>query len=141
MREDLNALLDSLLPFAQQMLNKSGEFFPFGAVVIVRGGLEMVGADTGTERPPSKEVMELLLGGFRCRARDATIRASGMCYNAGISSPSGAKQDAIILDLESREECARIAVPYAKKFLRGYQFGEIQRIAMDPAVFTSGRPT
>ena len=29
-REDYNALLELLMPFAEQMLKKNGEFFPFG---------------------------------------------------------------------------------------------------------------
>jgi hypothetical protein len=35
--EDLNELLNALLPFAQEMLTKHGEFFPFG-VSIAAGG-------------------------------------------------------------------------------------------------------
>jgi len=32
-KEDYNALLNWLMPFAEDMLKKHGEFFPFGAAV------------------------------------------------------------------------------------------------------------
>jgi len=34
---DLDQLLNAVLPFAQQMLSKHGEFFPFGASMTIDG--------------------------------------------------------------------------------------------------------
>ena len=36
-KEDYNALLNWLMPFAEDMLKKHGEFFPFGAAVNAAG--------------------------------------------------------------------------------------------------------
>src|SRR5438128_1871245 len=36
-KQDYNALLGALMPFAEQMLKKHGEFFPFGAAVSTTG--------------------------------------------------------------------------------------------------------
>jgi hypothetical protein len=41
---ELDELLDTLLPFAQQMLQKHGEFFPFGAAMTSSGEIRHVGA-------------------------------------------------------------------------------------------------
>ena len=50
-RQDYNALLQFLMPFAQQMLKKHGEFYPFGAAVSTDA--EVVGHAThwGDEMP------------------------------------------------------------------------------------------
>ncbi len=135
MREDLNVLLNALLPFAQQTLEKHGEFFPFGAVLAATGSVEMVGADLGTERPPSTQLIELLRAGFRSRAQEGTIRAAGLCYNANISSPGGAMQDAMIFDLESPQDYARVARPYVKTLPHGYEFSALERMMMERSVF------
>src|SRR5947207_3237886 len=55
--EDLNELLNASLPFAQEMLAKHGEFFPFGRSMDVGGGIAHVAGWTGEEQPPSQEVI------------------------------------------------------------------------------------
>jgi len=47
----MDALLDSLLPFAQQQLAKHGEFLPFGSVMTTAGDVTLVAGSTGDERP------------------------------------------------------------------------------------------
>ena len=58
--EDLNRLLNELLPFAKQMLDKHDEFYPFGGYVDAGGGIGHIGAWTGSEHPPSQEVLVCL---------------------------------------------------------------------------------
>ena len=49
-RADLDNLLNSLLPFAQQMLKRYGEFYPFARVLTAEGEIAAVAAYTGDER-------------------------------------------------------------------------------------------
>jgi hypothetical protein len=50
-RDEMDLLLDMLLPFAQQQLEKHGEFFPFAASIDSSGALAMVAVDLGDEHP------------------------------------------------------------------------------------------
>ena len=62
-RQDYNALLEMLMPFAEQMLKKHGEFFPFGAAVNTTGELLAAAGYDGTETPPSEDVIALSTAG------------------------------------------------------------------------------
>ena len=73
-QDDLDGLLAVTLPFAQQLLAKYGEMYPFGAAVTIDGQTRLVGDDAGLgERPASAEVRTSLLDALR-RTREEVIR-------------------------------------------------------------------
>lgn len=113
---DLNLLLQNLLPFAQQMINEHGEFFPFGATIDAEGKIALCGADTGSEQPPSQECSDLLLGGFKVQAKEGKIRACGIVYDVRTIPPGQTeKVDAICLRLEHNSgEAVDVYQPYLK---------------------------
>jgi hypothetical protein len=82
-RDDMDEVLNSLMPFAQQMLDQSGEFFPFAASMTANGDVAAVGADVGGGRPNPREVAELLYSGLAVQAISGEIKASGVCVNDG----------------------------------------------------------
>lgn len=63
-QEDMDNLFNEAPVFAKTMLAKSGEFFPYALAVTQDGETKMVAGYTGSERPPSAEVLTLL-GGHR----------------------------------------------------------------------------
>lgn len=60
----MDALLDTIIRFAQEMLAKHGGFLPFAAAVTDTGAVEMVGGYTGEEHPPSQAIIDLLYQGL-----------------------------------------------------------------------------
>src|SRR5262245_61302610 len=113
-REDYNALLQFLMPFAEQMLKKHGEFFPFGAAVSSTGEVAAHATYDGNEQPPSEDVIALLVQGFQREARDGKIRATGICYDGRITQ-DGKKVDAVIISLEHVSgNATKTCVPYTK---------------------------
>jgi hypothetical protein len=111
-QEDLDALLNAVLPFAEQTLAKYGELFPFGAAVLSHGELELLAADPGSaERPGSEAVLRALYDGARssCGTRRAfafvaDVRADGV--------------DAVRVELEHLEGIALVVlVPYGRSEL------------------------
>ena len=44
---DMDNMLDAALPFAQQMLTKHGEFYPYAVSMSAGGEVAMVAADVG----------------------------------------------------------------------------------------------
>jgi hypothetical protein len=114
-RRQLDDLLDALLPMARGLLEKNGEFFPFGAVMDRDGKVTMVAGDTGTEHPPSDEVIELLRTAMR-REKDDYL-AVGVCYDVRVRTRAGAEPtDAICASLEHKGGMAvDVVEPYAKR--------------------------
>ncbi len=106
------------LPFAQQMIEKRGEFYPFGASVTSDGETRMVAGDPdGTEHPPSQAVLETILEGFR-GSREA-LRAVAICSDVRLSDGEAAR-----VELEHREgQAIAVLLPYKRKRLaRGVGF-------------------
>jgi hypothetical protein len=122
---DLDALLNALLPFAQEMLTKHGEFLPFGASISKKGDRSVAAGDAGVERPESQVVIELLIDGFRGARRK--LRAAGVCYDV-LAVPPGEKRktDAICARLEHEAgEAVSVFLPYKKGRRGKVDYGEI----------------
>jgi hypothetical protein len=124
-RDDLDALLNPLLPFAQDMLRKHGEFFPFGAVMKAGGEVELVAGYTGSEQPSSQELIDLMVSGMRSRAAAGEIKAAGICHDVRVRSEDGKTTDAIAVSLEHRAGVSiAVLMPYSKGRFTGLLFGD-----------------
>lgn len=130
-QDDLDGLLNVTLPFAQQMLAKAGEFYPFGAAVTVSGETQQFAADPGQgEHPASGDVRTLLLDGMR-HAREK-FRVIAVCFDIRLPD-----SDAIRVELEHRDgQAIAILLPYKKKRLgRGFDYQELRAAATDKVVW------
>ena len=58
--EDLDVLLNAVIPLAQQMLEKYGEFYPLGASMDAQGKAGLVGVMPKSEYPQAQEIIDLL---------------------------------------------------------------------------------
>lgn len=132
---DSNTLLSAVLPFAQQMLAKHGEFFPFGATMNRDGKVALSASMPASEN--EQEVLAMLVSAHHQQAGEGAIRGSAICYNARVSMPGRSeKQDAICVQLEHESErCVQLFVPYQKRFLRGFSYGELFGSPLEPKVF------
>jgi hypothetical protein len=126
-REEMDTLLDVLLRFARQMLDKHGEFYPFAAAVSSRGEIEMVASDLGEEHPDSSVLIESLYEGLAGQAAADEIRAAGVCADVRVTAPeSSDKTDAISVAIEHvTGDPVEVFLPYTKGRLRGVQYGEL----------------
>jgi hypothetical protein len=131
-QDDLDGLLNVTLPFAQQMLATSGEFYPFGAEVTTAGETRLLAGDlTQGEHPASVEVLSTLLAGLRQTRTD--VRAVAICSDVRLTD-----SDAVRVDLEHREGHAlAVLMPYKRKrFGRGVEYGELRAGAADRQIWT-----
>lgn len=120
-QDDLDGLVNATLPFAQQMLERHGEFFPFAAGVTADGIVELFGADPGADdRPASTDVLDQLVGGLRERA--GSLRAIAL-----VADVRAGESDAVRVELEHCDGHAIcVLLPYRKKRLRrGIDFGDL----------------
>ena len=98
----VDALLNTLLPFAQKMLSTYGGFNPFGATMSSHGEIQQVGAKVeGNDYPPAQDLIDLLTETFKRQAAEGRLRAAGICYDA-LTVPPGEtqKKDAVCCGLE-----------------------------------------
>jgi hypothetical protein len=120
-REELDGLLDFLFGFATRQLEARGEFFPFAAALGADGEPQVVGVDLGDEQPQSTELLDVLFERLAAQAEAGEIRAAGVC--ADVHLP---ETDAARASLEHAEhEPIEVFLPYRKKRLGRYEFGEV----------------
>jgi hypothetical protein len=116
-RADLDARLNTTLPFANRMLTERGEFYPFGATMKADGKIDQTAAHVGEEFPDSQQfLIDLLLGAYRAQAANGVLRATAICFD-GRTIPPGQteKTDAICVQLEHMDgEVVDVFLPYQK---------------------------
>jgi hypothetical protein len=124
-QEDLDQLLNALLPFAQQMLGQHGEFFPFGATIRADGEVRVAAADAGETRPDPEDVLAAVEDSLRADAEAGTITAAGTAANVVVDLGDG-PGDAIVVDLDHADgESVRVFLPYSEGESGGYVYGDL----------------
>ncbi len=122
-RDEMDALLDALIRFARQTLERYGEFYPFAAAVSPAGDVEMVGGSIGEEHPESQALLARLESGLRQKASTQQIRASRICLDVRL--PEHTPGDAIQVRLEHADaEPVNVFLPYEQS-PGGVTYGEL----------------
>lgn len=121
-QEDLDGLLEPALGFAQEMLEKYREFFPFAVVVDQSGEQGMVAGSAEIERPGSSDLIQLIIAGLveqRSGLRAAAVVADVRLPELG--------SDAVRLTLEHSEGVSlEVMVPYRiRRFRRVVEFDDM----------------
>lgn len=120
-QDDLDGLLDVALPFAQQMLDQHGEFFPYGVALDEAGEARMVAGDPQLgDRPASTDVLSTLVEALRTE-RDS-FRAVALVSDVRLG-----RSDSVRVQLEHRDGHAiSVFLPYKKKRRgRGVEYGRV----------------
>ncbi len=124
--------MNDLLPFAKRMLTEEGEFLPFGGHLKPDGEIVWEGAQTESERPPSQELIDVLVQGHRRLAADKQIKACGTVYDILVNPPGKAKKgDAIAVALDH-------VSGYSVRVVFPYRFHEDGELEVDPPFATEG---
>jgi hypothetical protein len=136
-KEEIEQLLQYLLPFAEERLNREGEFHPYAAMLGVDGELKSVSAAAG-EDPNVADLLVALHAELRGQAAEGAIRASGIAADVTITDPdSGKTTDAVQLELDHADaQAVDVYVPYETAG-EGIKFGDLVAAAGQAPVFTS----
>lgn len=139
---DSDILLSAVIPFAQQMLDKHSEFYPFGAQVSVDGQVSLVQPTTEQEHPASQEIIDSLQSGMKQHAAEGKIRGAAICYDARVVPPGGTtKVDAICVVVQHRSEtCAKLFLPYTRNWRGKIKCGEMFGVELPASVFNVANP-
>jgi hypothetical protein len=137
-KEEIEQLLNFLLPSAEQMLSKEGQFHPYAAMVAADGEVKSVSAPAG-EVPDVADLLVALHEELRGRAAQGSIRASGIAADVTLTDPdSGETTDAVQVELDHADaDAVDIYVPYESAG-EGIKFGELVAAAGREPVFSDG---
>ncbi len=135
-KQQCERLMDTVLPFAEDMLKRRGEFFPFGGAMNLAGKIINEGAWTGEEHPPSVDVIKVLHEAFKKGAKRGEFLATALVYDVRVVPPGkSAKTDAVAVDIDHRDGISQTVIyPYSLKDGR-LSFGETYAIPMQHPVF------
>jgi hypothetical protein len=125
--DEIQEILNFLLPYAEQMLSQHGEFYPYAAALGADGDLNAVATDVDDDDSPDvSEVLLALHQGLRERASEGAIRASGIAADVTLTDPdSGETTDAVQVELDHADaDAVDIFVPYETE-AEGIKFGEL----------------
>lgn len=106
-QSDLDRLLNTVLPFADEMLRRHGEFYPYGAAITCEGEEQVFAADPGeVEDPNPSEVLTSLVQGMSAERND--LRAAAL-----VSDVTSGRTDAVMVHLEHADSMAiTVVLPY-----------------------------
>jgi hypothetical protein len=129
---DVEALLNTVVPFAQQMLDELGEFFPY-AMKLTEGGNTALVAVYEDEILVSNEILANLYLGLNTERQ--SLRATAVVSDVQIAAPAGG---AIRVEIEHCDGAVvDVLVPYAKKLLgRGITYGDQQAMPGEPKIWS-----
>jgi hypothetical protein len=116
-RTDLDGILSPLLMMAESILETGNGFRPFGARLAAGGQVAIIDVANSYADPTNPLIVDALYATFRMEARQGTIRACGVCWDALVPSEEGGLTDAIAIGLEHRDAEPKIVVcPYTRDF-------------------------
>ena len=131
-QDDLDELVNAAMVFAQRMLYRHREFYPYAVALEANGETRMLGANEGDNYPSSTDLLRGLIDGLR-NQRDALIAA------AVVADVRVADSDAIRVECEHRDGHAIVVLlPYKKyRLKRGVEYGELSASAGEPKIWTT----
>ena len=107
-----SALLNFTLPFAWQLLENYGEFYPFGAAIGADGDVIPIGGDVGSEMPLSTDVIDLLRDAFIDGAASGKYTATALVFDVRIKLAPDVNDDKSVAIAVSLDDCDDSVVLY-----------------------------
>jgi hypothetical protein len=136
--DEVEALVNTLVPFARRMIERHGSFVPFGATVDGAGEVRMLAADAEAAGPGASaaDAVRLMETGLRAAASAGEIRACGICTDVRIEGDDG-ELEAISVALEHADrDPLRIFVSYETTPSGEHGFGKPIAAPGERRVFT-----
>ncbi len=142
--EELEQLLNAIIPFAQRMLSRHGEFYPFAAAVSRDGRLKFIGEFVGDapvrENPLAAELIGYLREQLIDGASKGEFRATGLCSGAQVDvSGQNEKSDAVRISVEHLDGRAmNVFLPYRLDSAGEVLYGDVFATAAEAVIFLRG---
>lgn len=137
-KDELNSLMNAVLPFARQMLAEHGEFLPYGGVITTQGEIVSIGASDGVEHSTSQKLIDIMTESFQVKAKAGEYRATAIVFDVRIIDPAtGHKSDAIQMNLDHMENMSiSVLLPYKIESKGSVTYGEMFTQQGDSQIFS-----
>jgi hypothetical protein len=137
--EEIQELLNVLLPRAERMLAEHGEFYPYAVALEAGGEIAAVTPEVEEDRPDVASLLVTLHADLREQAAEGSIRASGIAADVTLTDPdTGETTDAVQVELDHADaDPVDIYVPYSSQG-DGVQFGQLVAAQGREPVFMAG---
>lgn len=130
LKNDMEAVADPLFNLSELFLKKRSNFLPHGAYLDASGQVGLFAAAPENEKTNSTKVLPLLHDGIRSSVKEKGYIAIGIAENVTVTPDGQPSTEAIkVLFEHKRGLVVALYLPFKKKFLRGYSFGEIFTIS------------
>ena len=137
LKPDMGAVANPLFDLSEVFLRKTGNFLPHGAVLTDEGEVKLVAAapDGAKDQTNSVEVLPVLHEGLRAQVKEISCKAVAVAENVTVTLEGQCPTNAIKVLFEHRRGLTvALYLPFQKKFLRGYVFGEPFSKAAEPEI-------
>ncbi len=140
-KSEVETLLNQGLPFAEQLLDEKGQFFPFAFALDSDGDPIAVGADPGDEDVQPAELLAFLEMSLRQGVTEGKYRAIALFVDVRVEVPGQVeKTDAVQAGLEHKTGyCVDVFLPYEKQDDDSVVYGDLFAGPRQSSVFTSCR--
>lgn len=114
-KADSEELMNAALPLAERLLTEQGEFYPYGMSMKPSGEIVSVAGYDGRERPPSQDIIDLLVAAFHADAHAGKVKATALVYDILVKDPkTNTESDAIAVALDHRDNYSVVVLfPYS----------------------------
>jgi hypothetical protein len=110
----VEALMNEGLGFAEHLLAKHGEFFPFAISMHPLGETRHINVYDANERPSPQQVIDLLIKALCELAKSGESKAIALIVNTTITRDGKASGDAVQAGLEHQSGyCVNVLFPYS----------------------------
>lgn len=125
-QQQLQNMMQTLLPFASENLEAFGEFYPYGAALTQTGEVKSVVGHQGDEFPEQQQVADNIINKFKQGIIDSGYIATAMVTDVTIQSPGkSVPVKAVAVHLEHQEGLSLLVyLPYLKT-QQGLQWGKM----------------
>jgi len=144
--QQLHELLVYCINFSRTMLEKAGDFYPFGATLSPDGKVGATGAYNGQEHPGPREIYQMLASAYSAGARSGEFLGVALAANVNIPAQfSPVFPDGVRVHLESEGFSRFMYVPFKVtvsgllKKSRAVEMGEPFAVQVQPQFFLSTR--
>lgn len=143
--KDVKKLMKVHVGFAEEMLEKHGEFFPFGAAMRPNKSIISVSVSEDDEHPEAQTLIDGLNDAFRYGAALGQYDATALFFVGRVKLSGDAdSSDAIVVQLDHRDSIStRVYLPYEMKRVglfkrrRQLEFGQSMSELGDFDVFSN----
>ena len=134
-KPDIEEVSSPLFDLSKKFLQSRGNFLPHGAVLTTASKVQLVAAQGENDLTNATEILPLLHDSLRAIAKKEELSAIGVAENVSIEPTGKRRTSAIKVLFEHRRGIAvALYLPFEKKLLKGYVFGEMLSMLAEPEV-------